>query len=135
MRGMGDMAAAGSVKVVVSAALSDPFEKRYVVVDAATGNIVDDAQGYGYKTAQNAHRAHAFKAMPPKIKRQRDAAQRQVRRWCVAHPEFMQHVESSMFYAVKEGLNLTEADVRVILDEHEVELPFSVKDLIRHWNW
>ena len=40
-----------------------------------------------------------------------------------------------MFYAVKEGLNLTEADVRVILDEHEVELPFSVKDLIRHWNW
>ncbi|QNJ89942.1 hypothetical protein HZU40_00320 (plasmid) [Mycolicibacterium fluoranthenivorans] len=68
---MSDMPAAGSVKVVVSAALSDRFEKRYVVVDEATGDVVDDAQGYGYKTAQNAHRAHAYKSMPPKKKRHR----------------------------------------------------------------
>lgn len=120
MRVMGDMAAAGSVKVVVGTALSDRFEKRYVVVDVVTGNIVDDAQGYGYKTAQNAHRAHAYKTMPPKRKRQRDAAQRQVRRWCTARPEFLQHVESAMFYAVKDGVNLTEAGVRVMLDEHGV---------------
>ncbi|MCA2247524.1 hypothetical protein JF729_06900 [Mycobacterium intracellulare] len=132
---MGDMTAAGSVKVVVSTALSDRFEKRYVVVDAVTGNTVDDAQGYGYKTAQNAHRAHAYKAMPPKKKRQRAAARRQVRRWCIANPEFMQHVESAMFYAVKDGSNLTEADVRAMLDEHGVELPFSVKALMQHWDW
>jgi hypothetical protein len=135
MRVMSDMPAAGSVKVVVSAALSDRFEKRYVIVDEASGEVVDDAQGCGYKTAQNAHRAHAYKSMPPKKKRQRDAAQRQVRRWCTAHPEFMQHVEQAMFYALKDGLNLTEADVRAMLDEHGVELPFSVKDLMRHWNW
>jgi hypothetical protein len=135
MRVMSDMPAAGSVKVVVSAALSDRFEKRYVIVDEASGEVVDDAQGYGYKTVQNAHRAHAYKSMPPKKKRQGDAAQRQVRRWCTAHPEFMQHVEQAMFYALKDGLNLTEADVRAMLDEHGVELPFSVKDLMRHWNW
>lgn len=73
--------------------------------------------------------------MPPRKKRQRDAAQRQVRRWCGAHPEFMAHVEQSMCYALKDGLNLTEADVRAMLDEHGVELPFPVKDLMRHWNW
>ncbi|BBX95905.1 hypothetical protein [Mycobacterium lacus] len=132
---MSDLPAAGSVKVVVSAALSDRFKRRYVIVDAATGGIVDDAQGYGYKTAQNAHRAHAYKSMPPKKKRRRDAAQRQVRRWCAAHPLFMRHVEQSMFYALKDGLNLTEADVRAMADEHGVELRFSVKDLMRHWNW
>jgi hypothetical protein len=135
MRDMSEVPAAGSVKVVVSAALSEGFEKRYVVVDAATGDVVDDVQGYGYRTAQNAHRAHAYKSMPPKKKRQRDAAQRQVRRWCAAHPEFMQQVESAMFYALKDGLNLTEADVRAMLDERGVELPFAVKDLMRHWNW
>lgn len=135
VRVMSDMTAAGSVKVVVSGALSDGFDKRYVVIDAATGDIVDDAQGYGYKTAQNAHRAHAYKSMPPKKKRQRDAAQRQVRRWCAAHPEFMRHLESAMFYALKSDLNLTEADVRTMLDEHGVELPFSAKNLMRHWNW
>lgn len=130
MRGVG-----GSVKVVLSAALSDGFDKRYVVVDAATGDIVDDAQGYGYKTAKNAHRAHAYMSMPPKNKRRRDAAQRQVRRWCSAHPEFLQHVEQAMFYAVKDGVDLTEADVRAMLDEHGVQVPFSVKDLMRHWDW
>jgi hypothetical protein len=135
MPDMSDMPTAGSVKVVVGAALSDRFEKRYVVVDEATGDIVDDAQGYGYKAAQNAHRAHAYKSMPPKKERQRDAAHRQVRRWCTAHPEFMQHVEQAMFYALKDGLNLIEGDVRAMLDEHGVELPFSVKDLMRHWNW
>ena len=92
MRVMSDMPAAGSVKVVVGAALSDRFEKRYVIVDQASGEVVDDDQGYGYKTAQNAHRADAFELMPPMRKRQRDAAQRQVRPWCRAHPEFMQHV-------------------------------------------
>ena len=123
------------VRVVASAALPSNFDKRYVVVDGATGEIVDDAQGYGYKSAQNAHRAHAYKSMPPKKKRQRDAAKRQVQRWCARHPEFMQHVEQSMFYAMKAGQNVTEADVRAILAEHGMELPFSVKDLMRHWNW
>ena len=123
------------VRVVAGAALSSNFDKRYVVVDEATGEIVDDAQGYGYKSAQNAHRAHAYKSMPPKKKRQRDAAKRQVQHWCAEHPEFMQHVEQSMFYAMKDDLNVTEADVRAILAEHGLELPFSIKDLMRHWNW
>jgi hypothetical protein len=47
----------------------------------------------------------------------------------------MQQVESAMFYALEDGLNLTEADVRAMLDERGVELPFAVKDLMRHWNW
>ena len=123
------------VRVVASAALSSTFDRRYVVVDEATGEIVDDAQGYGYKSAQNAHRAHAYKSMAPEKKRQRDAAKRQVQRWCAQHPEFMQHVEQSMFYAIKDGHNVTEAHVRVILAEHGLELPFWVKDLMRHWNW
>ena len=39
------------VRVVASAAVSSGYDRRYVVVDAATGEIVDDAQGYGYKSA------------------------------------------------------------------------------------
>ena len=58
-------------RVAVSALLSSNFDKRYVVVEETTGEIVDDAQGY--KSAQNAHRAHAYKSMPPKKNRQPDA--------------------------------------------------------------
>jgi hypothetical protein len=117
----------------IGASLSSSFDKRYVVIDEATGAIMDDAQGYGYKSAQNAHRAHTYKSMSPKKKRQRDAAKRRVQRWCAEHAEFMQHVKQSMFYAMKDGENLTETDVLAILAEHGLELPFSVKDLIRHW--
>ena len=32
---------------------SDRIEKRYVIADTESGEIVDDAQGYGYRTAQS----------------------------------------------------------------------------------
>ena len=133
MRVMGEVRAPGSVKVVVSAALSSRFEKRYVVVDAATGDIVDDAQGYGYKTAQNAHRAHAYKSAPLQKKRQRDAVKGRVRTWCTRHTELMEHAEQAMVYAMKEGETLTEADVSAIVNDHGVALPFTVNELMRHW--
>ena len=122
-----------SAKVVVSASLSNGYDKRYIVVDEATGEVLDDAQGYGYKTAQNAHRAHAYKSMPPKKKRQRDAAKRRVQRWCGQHREVVQHFDQAAFYAMKDGENATVADVRAILAEHGLELPFPVEDLMKHW--
>lgn len=36
-------------------------EKRYVIADTETGEILDDAQGYGYKTAQGAYKAYGYK--------------------------------------------------------------------------
>jgi hypothetical protein len=122
----------GPVKVVVSASLSS-CDKRYVVVDEATGEVLDDAQGYGYKNAANAHRGYGYTSMPPKKKHQREAANRRVQRWCAQHPEFMQHVEQAMFYAVKDGQNVTVTDVGAILAEHGLELPFPVTDLMKHW--
>jgi hypothetical protein len=65
--------AAMSAKVVLSASLSSTYDRRYIVLDEATGEVLDDAQGYGCKTAQNAHRAQADKSMSPKKNRQRDA--------------------------------------------------------------
>ena len=32
-------------------------EKRWIIVDPDTGKVLDDAQGYGYKTKQNAIKA------------------------------------------------------------------------------
>lgn len=122
-----------SAKVIVSASLSSSGDKRYVVVDEATGEVLDDAQGYGYKAAQNAHRAHAYKSMSPKKKRQREAVKRRVQRWCGQHPKVVQHLEQASFYAMKDGENVTATDVRAILAEHGLELPFPVEDLMKHW--
>jgi hypothetical protein len=121
------------MKVIVSPSLSKGYDRRYVVVDEATGEILDDAQGYGYRTAQNAHRAYSYKSMPPKQKSQPNAVERKVERWCAAHKEFMGHLEQAMFYAMKDGDSFTKADVEQLLSEHSLELPFPTQDLMRHW--
>lgn len=36
----------------------DTTETRFCIVDANTGEMLDDAQGYGYKTAQKATKQH-----------------------------------------------------------------------------
>lgn len=40
----------------------DTYEKRFRIISTATGEILDDAQGYGYKTARKAYAAYAYKA-------------------------------------------------------------------------
>ncbi len=125
--------AESAVRVVVSPALSEGYDRRYVVVDAATGEVIDDAQGYGYKTAQNAHRARAYKSMSPQKKRQRDTVKKGVRRWCEKHSEFRADIERAMFYALKDGEAFTEADVTALLKDHCLQPPFTVKELMRHW--
>ena len=39
----------------------DPYERRFQIVDAETGEVLDDAQGYGYKSPQKAHAAWGYK--------------------------------------------------------------------------
>lgn len=41
-------------------------ETRYIVVDEETGEVLDDAQGYGYKSAANAHRGYSYHKKPKK---------------------------------------------------------------------
>ncbi|WP_226359312.1 hypothetical protein [Pseudonocardia sp. ICBG601] len=121
------------VKVVISTVLSRGRDLRYVVVDVATGEVIDDAQGYGYRSAQNAHRAHGYTSVSPKKKKQRAAVKLKVKDWCAAHPAFMADVEKMAFYALKDGESLTRADVNRLLVDHGLELPFSVGVLMRYW--
>ena len=34
---------------------------RYIIVDAVTDEVLDDAQGYGYKSIKKAYRAYVYK--------------------------------------------------------------------------
>lgn len=38
---------------------------RYILVDKFTGNIIDDAQGYGFKTPEKAIQAFKYKSGIP----------------------------------------------------------------------
>jgi len=37
------------------------METRYIIVDIETGEILDDAYGYGYKLEINAYKSYSYK--------------------------------------------------------------------------
>ena len=49
------------IKVIQSSWLSTLKQKRYVVIDACSSEVLDDAQGYGYKTVRNAYSCYYYK--------------------------------------------------------------------------
>lgn len=55
---------------VLSKRLSKPNDDRYLVLDRETGEILDDAQGYGYKSKLKAYKAYGYK-----LKRQKENKQ------------------------------------------------------------
>lgn len=50
-----------NIKVVESPRLSKQYDKRYEIVNADTGEVLDDAQSYGYKDIRSAYAAQGYK--------------------------------------------------------------------------
>ena len=50
-----------NIIVVKSECLSSYSDERYIIVDPETGEILDDAQGYGYKSKRNAYACWTWK--------------------------------------------------------------------------
>lgn len=123
----------GNIKVVESSALSRGRDRRFVVIDEVTGEVLDDAQGYGYKTAQNAHRAYGYKSATPKQKKARDGLKRRVREWIAENRAVVRDIEDEAFYSLKDGEEFTHARIKEIIAEHGVEMPFTVAEFLRHW--
>ena len=64
------------------------------------GNVIDDAQGYGYTSAQKAHAAWGYKHnKKARIKRKR------IERWWKKHPDFEKEVEDVEFQVAKDEMH------------------------------
>jgi hypothetical protein len=72
-------------------------EDRYVVVDKDTGEILDDAQGYGFKTAEKAYKCFHYKH---RSQEQRDK-EKEIKAWIKDHKEFVDGLEDVEFYQLK----------------------------------
>jgi hypothetical protein len=75
-------------------------EPRYVIVEKNTGKLLDNAQGYGYKTAQGAHKAgwYKFQTGHKKINSEKAIA----KKFWKEHPELKEDAERCLWYACKE---------------------------------
>jgi hypothetical protein len=124
-----------NIKVIKSKELSEQFEPRFIVVNTETGEILDDANGYGYKTVQKAYAGYGYKSRSRQqvadIKRKEAA----IFKWLSEHKDMDKELEASAFYGLKDGVQMTANDVAALLDDHGyTDLPFTAAELLRCWN-
>lgn len=75
-----------NVKVVESKTLSSRYDRRFVIVDEETENVLDDAQGYGYKSKQKAMAAWSYKNRDKSKDAEKRKKQRIIKDWLKEHP-------------------------------------------------
>lgn len=111
-----------NVKAIRSESLSKPYDYRYVIVDIETGEILDDAQGYGYKTAQKAYAGYNYKIMPKSEKAKKAARERHMQKWVSDHKAFERSVEDASFYALKDRVPFGFEDFKQMLLKYNIDL-------------
>ena len=126
-----------SVEVVKSEALSSQYDTRYVVVDKDTGEVLDDAQGYGYKTARGAHAAWAYKTRDKSKDAEKRAKKRHIQQWLKQHKGFAEAMELYAFEIAKGSWGAEDqfnaAFVKRMLKDYELTPDFTAGELLKVW--
>ena len=122
-----------NIAVIESEKLSGKYDKRYVVVDKDTGEVLDDAQGYGYKSAQKAHAAYAYKTRDRSKDAEKRATKKHIQKWLKEHEDFRRLMEDTAFDCVKCGEQFNAALVREMLKENNLDTDFTARELLQVW--
>lgn len=101
-------------------------EDRYVVVDKDTGEILDDAQDYGFKTAEKAYKCFHYKH---RSQEQKDK-EKVILEWITNHKDFVSNLEDVEFYQLKEGGTLSSKIVADLFKESGLNVNFTAKEFL-----
>lgn len=118
------------IDVIESEKLSSFYDKRYVIVNKETREVIDDAQGFGYKSKRNAYVCFGYK--------NRDKAkENKIFAWINKHKSFCREVADNMFYGYKDDPDF-KADSKFIEEcfkESNLTFDgFTAKEFLRVFN-
>ena len=112
-------------------------ETRYRIVEPETRKVLDDAQGYGYKSEINAVRAWVFKNRSPEKKEKDEADKKAVKKWCSENKSIVRTLDRFAFEIAKGSWgpddNFDANFVENFMKEEGIDLPFSAKTLLKYW--
>lgn len=125
-------------KAMRSPELSTNWEARYVVVDTDTGEILDNAQGYGYRTAQKAYAAYGYKTRDKAKDEQKRKKRKLVKEWCKSHKDIVRCLEDDEFCIAKGSYGPDDKfNAKWVKDAFEAygvhDLPFTAGEFLRYW--
>lgn len=126
------------IKVIKSEELSSAFDNRFIIINIHTGEILDDAQGYGYKTIKKAFAAFYYKKNNKKSDaKKKKALKRTIERWLDKNEDFKDDIEYWLIQIIAKGCTdvvLNEGTVSDLLKAHNIELKsFSIKQLLEYF--
>ena len=127
-------------KAIYSKALSSVGDPRYIIVDTETGEILDDAQGYGFKSVQKAYACFAYKNVSPQEKKSRELTKKAVQKWCKDHKSFVGFLEDDAFHIAKGSYgpddNFDEKWVQnAFIEAGYKDLPFTAREFLKYWSF
>lgn len=112
-------------------------EVRYYIVSEETGEVLDDAQGYGYRTAQKAYAAHAYKTRDRSKDKERAAKRRHIEKWMDEHKTFVECMDAYAFDIAKGSMGPCEKlDARFVkrmFEDHDLQPDFTAAELLSVW--
>lgn len=126
------------VTVVRSASLSGAWDDRFVVVDKETGEILDDAQGYGYKSKTKAYAAWTYKNRDKSKDNEKAEKKARIEQWMRKHKNFVAAMDEYCFEIEVKGSwgpddRFDAKFVREMLKSSGLEPDFTAGELLRVW--
>ena len=124
-------------KVIESKELSTAGKKRYIIFDIKTGEVLDDAQGYGYKSIKNAYSAFAYKTRDKSKDKEKKQKELKIKFWMSKNKDFVKLMDQIAFEIQKGSWGSNEkfdtAFLKELLKENNIEIEFSASELLKVW--
>lgn len=115
----------------------DTSEIRYRIVSTDTGKVLDDAQGYGYKTAQKAYSAYAYKTRDKSKDKEKQEKKKRIQQWMKEHKSFVKAMDDTAFEIAKGSWGPDDkfdvSLVKEMLSDFELEPDFTANELLKVW--
>lgn len=124
-------------KVIESKEFSTAGKKRYIVFDIKTGEVLDDAQGYGYKSIKNAYSAFAYKTRDKSKDKEKKQKELKIKFWMSKNKDFVKLMDQIAFEIQKGSWGSNEkfdtAFLKELLKENDIEIEFPASELLKVW--
>lgn len=109
-------------------------EIRYRIVSVDTGEVLDDAQGYGYKTAQKAYAGYSYKNRDKSKAKQEKV--NKIKKWMKENKSFIKYLEVIAFEIMKDSCcneTINATIVNELLKENKLSPDFTANELLKVW--
>lgn len=105
-----------------------------------TGEVLDDAQGYGYRTAQKAYAGYAYKTRDKSKDKEKADKKKHIQKWMKEHKGFVKAMNGIAFEIAKGSWGPDDKfdakQVKEMLEEWGLNPDFTASELLRVWrNW